>query len=225
MADETRLSLVGSTDTVPNTDDSNDNSLDTEPQVTKKRKNMKSRSDVWEHFDKVIVNGIVKAKCRHCKNLYAANTSVNGTTGLRQHIALRCIPYKAKSKTSTQKKINFASTDEHEPRWEFDQQLIRRALVEMIIIDELPFSFVEKEGFKKFMQVAQPLFQVPSRRTVTRDCYGRYDELRLDLKKSFREAKAKIFLTTDTWTSLQRINYMCLTAHFIDRDWVLHKKY
>ena len=23
---------------------------------------------------------------------------------------------------------------------------------------------------------------------------------------------------------MQRINYMCLTAHFIDRDWVLHKR-
>ncbi|KAH0652536.1 hypothetical protein KY289_030214 [Solanum tuberosum] len=24
--------------------------------------------------------------------------------------------------------------------------------------------------------------------------------------------------------SVQRINYMCLAAHFIDRDWVLHKR-
>ena len=30
-------------------------------------------------------------------------------------------------------------------------------------------------------------------------------------------------MTTDTWTSLQNVNYMVLTAHFIDLDWVLHK--
>ncbi|GKA73278.1 zinc finger BED domain-containing protein RICESLEEPER 2-like protein [Tanacetum coccineum] len=33
-----------------------------------------------------------------------------------------------------------------------------------------------------------------------------------------------ICLNIDTWTSLQRINYMCLTAHYIDNDWVLRKK-
>ncbi|KAL2245926.1 UNVERIFIED_CONTAM: putative AC transposase [Sesamum indicum] len=28
----------------------------------------------------------------------------------------------------------------------------------------------------------------------------------------------------DTWTSIQKVNYMCLTAHFIDDDWNLHKR-
>uniref|UniRef100_A0A3Q7HLV0 HAT C-terminal dimerisation domain-containing protein n=1 Tax=Solanum lycopersicum TaxID=4081 RepID=A0A3Q7HLV0_SOLLC len=94
----------------------------------------------------------------------------------------------------------------------------------MIILDELPFSFVEKEGFKKFMSKVQPLFHIPSRRTITRDCYEVYGELRINLKQSLREIQPRICLTTDTWTSVQRINYMCLTAHFIDRDWVLHKR-
>ena len=44
------------------------------------------------------------------------------------------------------------------------------------------------------------------------------------MKQSLREIQPRICLTTDTWTSVQRINYMCLTAHFIDRDWVLHKR-
>ena len=35
--------------------------------------------------------------------------------------------------------------------WKFDQGQIRAALSKMIIIDELPFKFVEGEGFKKFM--------------------------------------------------------------------------
>uniref|UniRef100_A0A3Q7IHG7 Uncharacterized protein n=1 Tax=Solanum lycopersicum TaxID=4081 RepID=A0A3Q7IHG7_SOLLC len=32
----------------------------------------------------------------------------------------------------------------------------------MIIVDELPFSFVEKEGFKNFMRVTMPQFHIPS---------------------------------------------------------------
>lgn len=33
-----------------------------------------------------------------------------------------------------------------------------------------------------------------------------------------------VCLTTDTWSSVQNINYMCLTAHWINDDWVLQKK-
>lgn len=94
----------------------------------------------------------------------------------------------------------------------------------MIILDELPFSFAENEGFKKFMRTVQPQFHIPSHRTVTRDCYDLYGEIKQNRKKAFKEAQSRICLSTDTWASVQRINYMCLTAHFIDRDWVLHKK-
>ena len=31
-------------------------------------------------------------------------------------------------------------------------------------------------------------------------------------------------LTTDTWTFIQNLNYMCLTCHFIDDAWKLHKR-
>ena len=31
-------------------------------------------------------------------------------------------------------------------------------------------------------------------------------------------------LTTDIWTSVQNLNYMCLTCHFIDDAWKLHKR-
>ncbi|XP_021767679.1 zinc finger BED domain-containing protein RICESLEEPER 2-like [Chenopodium quinoa] len=33
----------------------------------------------------------------------------------------------------------------------------------------------------------------------------------------------RISVTTDTWTSIQRIKCMCLTGHFIDTEWKLHK--
>ena len=71
--------------------------------------------------------------------------------------------------------------------WKFEQEVCRRDLVKMIILDELPFSFVEKEGFKKFMSKVPPLFHIPSRITVTRDCYEVYGELRINLKQSLRE--------------------------------------
>ena len=94
----------------------------------------------------------------------------------------------------------------------------------MIIVDKLPFSFVEKEGFKNVMRVTMPQFHISSRKTVTRDRYELYLEEKKLLKKVFKEARPRVCLTTDTWTSIQKINYMCLTALFIDRNWILHKE-
>ncbi|KAF7125028.1 hypothetical protein RHSIM_Rhsim12G0047200 [Rhododendron simsii] len=99
----------------------------------------------------------------------------------------------------------------------------KRALAEMVIIDELPFRFVEGIGFRKFCKVMQPKFTpVPSRQTITREVVAIKDYERGKLKKLLKGRR--ICLTTDTWTSIQNLNYMCLTAHFIDDDWKLQKR-
>ncbi|XP_049360749.1 zinc finger BED domain-containing protein RICESLEEPER 2-like [Solanum verrucosum] len=84
--------------------------------------------------------------------------------------------------------------------WKFDQAQSRRALAQIIIVDELPFSIVEKEGFRNFMKVIVPQFHIPSSRTLTRDCYELYSEEKKLFKNSFKEARPKVCLTTDTWT-------------------------
>ena len=94
----------------------------------------------------------------------------------------------------------------------------------MVIVDELPLKFVEGEGFQKFMSVCCPRFKIPSRWTVNRDCMSFYFEQRVKLKTFLRDHCQRVSLTTDTWTSNQRLNYMCITAHFIDDEWKLHKR-
>ena len=66
------------------------------------------------------------------------------------------------------------------------------------------------------MRVTMPQFHIPSRRTVIRDCYELDLKEKKLLKKVFKEARPIVCHTTYTWTSIQKINYMCLTAHFID---------
>ena len=60
--------------------------------------------------------------------------------------------------------------------WKFDQAQSRKTLAKMIIVDELPLSFVEKVCFKNFMRVTMAQFHIPSCRTVTRGCYELYLE-------------------------------------------------
>jgi hypothetical protein len=72
----------------------------------------------------------------------------------------------------------------------------RQALVKMVIIDELPFNFVEGKGFRLFSRTVQPRFDIPSRFTVMRDC------LKLDVEEKERLKRAlkgqRLCLTTDT---------------------------
>jgi len=98
----------------------------------------------------------------------------------------------------------------------------RKALEKMIILDELPFNFVENQGFKSFCQVMQPRFDVPSRLTIWRDCLKIYVVEKEKLKNALKDQR--VCLTTNTWTSIQNINYMCLTAHWIDEGWNLNKR-
>jgi hypothetical protein len=104
----------------------------------------------------------------------------------------------------------------------YDPDRIRRLLVQYFILCELPFSHVESEGFTLFVNGLEPRFNMPSRVSIPRDCLKLYGEEKLHLKALM--SGQRICLTIDTWTSIQNLNYMCVTAHFIDCDWVLHKK-
>ncbi|KAH1130330.1 hypothetical protein J1N35_001708 [Gossypium stocksii] len=44
------------------------------------------------------------------------------------------------------------------------------------------------------------------------------------MKYYFEKDISRVCLTTDTWTSLQRISYMVLTAHWVDDEWRLQKR-
>ncbi|KAK8685344.1 hypothetical protein V6N13_041347 [Hibiscus sabdariffa] len=74
----------------------------------------------------------------------------------------------------------------HITTWKFDQEASRKALAEMIVIGELPFKFVESEGFRRFMSVACPRFRIPSRLTITRDVYQLYLDEKAKLKQHLK---------------------------------------
>jgi hypothetical protein len=55
---------------------------------------------------------------------------------------------------------------------------------------------------------------VPICVTIQRDFMKLYGEEQLQLKALL--SGQRVCLTTDTWTSLQNLNYMCVTAYFIN---------
>ncbi|KAK2658833.1 hypothetical protein Ddye_005366 [Dipteronia dyeriana] len=98
----------------------------------------------------------------------------------------------------------------------FSEDACRKALSKMIVLDELPFSFVEREGFHHFCSIACPNSDPLSRTTIARDINQLYLDEKAILKSMFSFNKQRVCLTTDCWISIQNTNYMVIKAHFID---------
>jgi hypothetical protein len=63
----------------------------------------------------------------------------------------------------------------------------------------------------------------PLKSLLQRDCLNLYAKEKKKLKKTIKKNKY-VCLISDTWTSIQNINCMCVIAHWVDSDWKLHKK-
>ncbi|KAM0868272.1 hypothetical protein ACQ4PT_041401 [Festuca glaucescens] len=188
------------------------------------RKQMDSRSEMWNHFEKILADGVLqKGKCNYCKTDIAAHTVHNGTSALRKHFNV-CKRNPHKNIGDSKQTVLQVNNGDSVHAWKFDPKAIRNSFAAMIIEDELPFAFGEKSRFKKFVSVACPLLLVPSRRTCTRDTVRIYFEEKSKLKLFLKEQCERVCLTTDCWTSQQQESFMTVTAHFICNEWKLHKK-
>lgn len=49
----------------------------------------------------------------------------------------------------------------------YDVRLFRRSVNEMIVLNELPFAFVESKGFRHFCRNVLPMYTVHCKRTAT----------------------------------------------------------
>ncbi|KAK1431520.1 hypothetical protein QVD17_07980 [Tagetes erecta] len=109
-------------------------------------------------------------------------------------------------------------------RKKFEPESVQKALVNLIIVDELSFSVVERDEIKKVMETEFPDFQVPSSEMISRACVQLFMDEKLKLKSFIKNTKQKVCLSLNTWRSNQSVNYLSITAHFIDNGWNLHKK-
>ncbi|CAM8975317.1 unnamed protein product [Rhodiola kirilowii] len=124
------------------------------------------RSWVWDHLKKfkkpvyemrngkrVQTDEVVRAKCNYCDKDFACNTYGNGASTLKRHIENACKKYPGRVKINDvqQKLISTGRTEAKQlgiVKW--SEQGCREAAVKMIVMDELPFSFIEKEGLDTF---------------------------------------------------------------------------
>lgn len=105
-----------------------------------------------------------------------------------------------------------------------DQERSRLDLARMIILHGYPLAMVEHVGFKIFVKNLQPWFEAGPNGAIEVVCMELYEKEKLKVFEIIRTLHSRINLAIDMWTSHENAGYMCLTAHYIDEDWILRKK-
>ncbi|XP_043863579.1 E3 SUMO-protein ligase ZBED1-like isoform X2 [Drosophila mojavensis] len=169
-------------------------------------------SGVWDYFKKC-ADGKT-AKCTKCGQICqtSGNTTNLSAHLIRKHPNLSTIEEsKAAGPISTllQKKYDASSAR---------KKTLDSALTTYITSDRRPYCVVEDKGFRHLVEVLDPRYQLPSRRTLRDVCIP---NLFIEMKQKLREILDKIefcAVTTDGWTSKANENYLSVSCHFITEE-------
>ncbi|KAL8156752.1 hypothetical protein AgCh_001742 [Apium graveolens] len=184
----------------------------------------KGKSDVWNHFDKVRIDGLVKAVCKYC-HAKLRGDSAAGTSHLNTH-------YKTKDHNKGQSSIrqkllasNFNKDHPELASYSFSHEGVKKELAKMIIMHEYPLSIVDHIRFKRYSTFLQPLFKVPCRNTIKNKIFQIYEFEKEKTMNLLKNNASRVAITTDMWTaSNQKKGCMAVTVHYIDASWILQSR-
>lgn len=178
---------------------------------------MSKTSKVWSYAKRVDES---TAKCNLCEMIFSARGG--NTSTVRHHLIgthhINIDGTDSKSGSSPNIASFFAA-----PRTKLTKLRINELdtkVAEFIARDARPISLVEGEGFRSLMKFLEPDYELKCRTTTTaliKEMYKNAVE-RLKIKLGKTEY---IAFTTDMWTSMQNIAYMCVTAHWLNENWEL----
>ncbi|KAL0298163.1 UNVERIFIED_CONTAM: putative AC transposase [Sesamum angustifolium] len=139
----------------------------------------KRKSNAWNHFKRVKVEGIQFAERNYCKARLKAPTSY-GTTHLHKHYEKVCKkqPRKIDIRQSFLKTNQKFGGDQELGTHIFNQEEARCELALMFILHDYPLSVVDHIGFRRYFTCLQPCFNMISRNTLKGDILKIYKDER-----------------------------------------------
>ncbi|WOL13155.1 zinc finger BED domain-containing protein RICESLEEPER 2-like [Canna indica] len=87
----------------------------------------------------------------------------------------------------------------------------------------LPFQFIEYRGIMACFEYLRPSVQQVSRNTAKADILKLYELEKKKIKNVLATSYGTTSLTSDLWTAINSDGYLAITAHFVNRDWILRK--
>ncbi|XP_033753063.1 zinc finger BED domain-containing protein 1-like [Pecten maximus] len=198
------------------------------------------KSPVWRQFGfpyetvdgKEAVNRHV-AVCRLCDYMtkYTGATT-NMNTHLKRHHPDVILPEtgsSAKRKTDdasglTRKSQQLKISDVLSKPLRFNSDraaATTKSIGKFIAVDMRPYSIVENVGFQAMVNTLEPKYKIPSRPHFSEKLIPQlYEETKLDVLNELANT-SYVAITTDGWTSRAVESYITITAHYLNKNWML----
>lgn len=195
----------------------------------------KAFSPEWAYFGfKPDTNDESKPICRLCGRLVLAKAS--NTSNLFSHLKNKHPRQYAEIKSGTSSsstskestgpssQVNIKKSFENgqpytrnSKRWVTLTNSVSYAIAK----DMLPFTAVEKPGFKKMLSSFDSRYQLPSRKYFSKTGIPQlYNSTKASVEEEIKGVK-HFSATTDLWSSEDMHPYMSLTIHFLTASWEL----
>jgi hypothetical protein len=101
---------------------------------------------------------------------------------------------------------------------QFCPKRYRELLIGTIIKHDLLFSYVEYDGVREMHRFLRSDVPLISRNTAKADLIKMHMLEKQKVKSLLNVCPGRISLTSDLWTYLTTDSYICLIAHFIDKN-------
>jgi hypothetical protein len=106
----------------------------------------------------------------------------------------------------------------------FDPKKRCQLMIKYCIHAEIPFKKFDDPYFEEWMDSMQPTFKVVGCHILRNDCILTRDEMKVQLKFELQDLDSRVCLISDMWTSVHKLDYMCVTTHYTDAEFILKKK-
>ncbi|KAL4090123.1 hypothetical protein QTP88_025022 [Uroleucon formosanum] len=102
------------------------------------------------------------------------------------------------------------------------KKCVDNALLNMIVTNFQPFKIVEDTGFKQFINLLNPNYCLPTRQANSKTLISlEYQKCVAKVEDLITNEADNVCLTTDCWTSRCNESYIAVTAHFVNKDFIL----
>ena len=179
---------------------------------------------VWRHFgfkkdeNRKLIKGD-RALCKVCGSSVAHG---GGTTNLRNHLRAvhSTIYYVLFPTTSTEQPGSSSKQDKVDKYFPQTDKIPLQSQRHKVLTEAVagfitrPVNVVDGAGFLKLMEVAEPRYVVPCRKSVMKVIDQQYLGLKHNVHGELAVQKS-LSLTTDMWTSRKGDGYISLTCHFL----------
>ena len=138
-----------------------------------KKRKQRVVSNCWDHFTKLNVGSVAKAKCNHCGTVLSCGS---GTSHLNRHTRQIHGFNQPTIEEVFDNKQHLVKTESGELGIQkFDPLVARQKLTTVVVKHELPLRFVEYESFRDFVDYCNPLVKHMSRNTLKSEIFKIYN--------------------------------------------------